>query len=75
MVVMDEEPSGTQHPTQDREGDPQLSTNDPHLGGRTPDQLQANLGDLADNKLWKLMEDLCQEVTLRELNAPSGTHH
>ena len=51
------------------------SPNDPHRGGKTPCQLQANLGDLVDAKLWKLMEDLHQEVTLKEINAPPGTHH
>ena len=32
------------------------------------------LGDLVNAELWQLMEDLCQEVTLRELNVPPGTH-
>ena len=32
--------------------------------------LQVNLGDLADNKLQQLMEELCREITLQELNAP-----
>ena len=73
MVEIDGKPSGTQHPTPDREGDPQLSHSDPHLGGRTPHQSQVNLGDLADNELLQLMEDLCQEVTLRELSAPQGS--
>ena len=50
-VVMDGEPSGTQHPTPDREGNSQLSPHEPHPGGRTPSQLQANLGDLADDEL------------------------
>ena len=36
MAVMDGEPSGTPHPTPDREADPQLSPRDPHPGGRTP---------------------------------------
>ena len=59
MVVIDGEPSGTQHPTPDGEGDPHLSPSDPHLGGMTPHQLQMNLVDLADDELQHLMEDLC----------------
>ena len=50
-------------------GTPQHSPCDCHLGGSTPHQLQVNLGDLADDKLQQLMEDLHQEVALRELNA------
>ena len=53
MVVVNGEPSGGQPPTPDREEEPQLSPSEPHLGGRTPCQLQMNLGDLADNKLWQ----------------------
>ena len=74
MAVMEGEPSGTQDPTQDREGNPQVSPSDPHPDGRTPHQLQVNLGDLGDAKLQQLMEDLFWEVTLRELNAPQGIH-
>ena len=74
MVVTDGEPSGTQHPTPDREGDHHLSNSDPDLGGRTQCQLQVNLGDLADSELQQLMEDLCWEVALSELNAPPRTH-
>ena len=65
MVVMDGEPSGAQHPTPDREGNPQCSLSDHHLGGSTPSQLQANLGDFVDIELQQVMEDLCREVTLR----------
>ena len=39
-------------------------------GGSTLHQLQVNLGDLADDELWQLMEVLCREVTVRELNSP-----
>ena len=68
MVVMDGEPSGTQHPTPDREEGPQLSPGDHHLGGWTPHQIQVNLRDLRDAELCQFMEDLYQEVALRELN-------
>ena len=75
MVVVGGEPSGSHHPTPDREGNLQHSPCDCHLGGSTPCQLQASLGDLADDKLWQLMEDLYWEVTLRELNEPAETHY
>ena len=71
IVVWDGEPSGTQPPTPDREEEPQPSPNDPHPGGRTPHQFQANFRDA---KLRQLMGDLCWEVALRELNMPPGTN-
>ena len=64
MAVVNGEPSGMQSSTPDREGEPQLSPCDPYLGGRTLHQLQVNLGDLADDELQQLMEDLCWEVAL-----------
>ena len=51
MVVIDGEPSGAQHPTTDREGNPQQSPSYCHLTGITPCQLQANLEDLVDDEL------------------------
>ena len=72
MAVVNGEPSGTQPLTPDR-GRNQISPSDLHLGGRTPHQLQVNLGDLGDDELWQLMEDLCQEVALQELYAPQGS--
>ena len=72
MAARDEELSDAQPSTCDRGEKPLPSPNDPHLGGRTPHQLQVNLGDLAEAELWQLMGDLQQEVTLRELNAPQG---
>ena len=73
MAVVNGEPSGTQPATPDKEEESQLSPSDPHPCRRTRHQLQVNLGDLGDNELWQLMEDLSQEVTLRELNAPPGS--
>ena len=67
MVVVTGEPSGTQPATPDIEDEPHLLPINPHLGGRTPCQLQPNL---RDDKVWQLMEDLYWEVALRELNAP-----
>ena len=51
MVVVDGEPSGAQHPTPDREGNPQHCPHDCHPGGSTLHQLYANLGDLVDDEL------------------------
>ena len=51
MVVIGGETSGAQHPTPDRDGNPQQSPSDCHLGGSAPHQLQANLGDLVDDEL------------------------
>ena len=62
MAVVGGDPSGTQPPPSDGEEEPHLSPSNPHLGGRTPQHLQANLGDLADNEFCQLMEDLCWKV-------------
>ena len=70
MVVVDGEPSDSHHPTPDREGNPQHSSHGCHPGGSTPHQLQVNLGNLADDELQQLMEDVMWDVTLRQLNAP-----
>ena len=64
MAVVGGEPSGTQSPPSDREEEPHISPNNPHPSGRTPQHLQANLRDLADNELHQLMEDLHQKVAL-----------
>ena len=52
------------------EGDPPSPTGNPHLGGGTLLHLQAELGNLADQELHQLMEDLCQEIALCKLHAP-----
>ena len=52
------------------EGDPHTPTGNPHLGGHTPHLLQAELGNLADEGLRQLVEDLHQEIALCELHAP-----
>ena len=70
MAAVGGEPSSTQPLPSNGEEEPHLSPSNPHPGGRTPQHLQANLGDLADNELCQLMEDLCWEVALQELNAP-----
>ena len=65
--VKDGELSGTQSLTPDREEVPQQPPSNPHPDGRTQCQFQMDLGDA---QLRQLIEDLCQEVTLRELNVP-----
>ena len=72
IVARDGEPSDTQPPNPDRQEELQSSPSDSHPDGRTPHQLQMDLGDA---QLRKLMEDLHWEVALRELSAPTGTHH
>ena len=70
VAVRDGEPSGTHSLTPDRQEVPQPPPSNPHPDGRTPHQFQVDLGDLGDAQLRQLMEDLCQEVALRELNVP-----
>ena len=72
MAARNGEPLGAQPPTPDMEEDPKPSPSDPHPDGKTPHQLQVNLGDLEDAELQQLMEDLCWEVALRELNVTQG---
>ena len=55
--------------------EPHLPPGNPHPGGGTPHHLQVELGDLADLELCQLLEDLCGEVTLCELNAPPEALH
>ena len=62
MTVLNVEPSGAQPLPSNRGEEPHSSPGNPNPGGRTPQQLQANLGDLADDELQQLMEDLHQEV-------------
>ena len=52
-----------------------MPTGEPHPGGGIPYHLQADLANLAKDDLHQLMEDLCWEVTLCELNAPPEALH
>ena len=70
MTAVGGKPSRTQPPPLEGEGEPHVPTGDPHPGGETPHYLQADIGNLADHELHQLMEDLCWEVMLHELNAP-----
>ena len=58
LAIANGEPLGTLCQTLDREGDPQLSPSNCNPGGRTPCHLQVNLGNLGDDELWQLLEDL-----------------
>ena len=51
------------------EGDPHSPTGNLHLDGVTQHCLQAELGNLTDQELQQLMEDLYQEITLCKLHA------
>ena len=70
MATVGWEPTRTHPPPSEGEGEPHLAAGNPHPGGGTLHHLQADLGDLANDELHQLMEDLCWEVTLYELNAP-----
>ena len=70
MTAVGVEPSRTHPPPSEGVGEPHLFTDNPHPGGGTPHHLQAALSNLADHELCQLMEDLHQEFTLHELNAP-----
>ena len=73
VAVRDGCPSGAHTVTPDREEVPQPSPSNPQLDGRTPHQYQMDLRDLGDAQLRQVMENLCQEVSLRELNeSPQG---
>ena len=62
--------SKLQSPPSEGEGDPNAPTGILHPGGNTLHCLQAEPGNLMDQELWQLMEDLHQEITLHELHAP-----
>ena len=64
MAVVNGEPSGTQPLPSDGEEEPHLFPSNPHLSGRTPQHFQANLGDLTDNELQQLMEELHRKIAL-----------
>ena len=64
------DPSKLQSPPSEGEGDPNSPTGNPHWDEGTLQCLQAELGNLTDQELQQLMEDLCQEITLCKLHAP-----
>ena len=70
ITIVGGDPSKLQSPPSEGEGDAHSPTGNPHPGGGTLHCLQAELGDLVDQELHQLMEDLHQEVALCELHAP-----
>ena len=54
----------------EEEGEPHPPHDNPHPSGEILCHLQVELGNLADHELHQLVEDLHQEITLCELNAP-----
>ena len=72
IAIVVGDPSKLQSPPSEGEDESHLPTGNPHLGGGTPHHLQAELGNLTDQELHQLMEDLCQEIALHELHAPQA---
>ena len=70
IAVMGGDPSKPRSLPSEGEGDSHLPTSNPHTGGGTLHHLQAELGDLADQELHQLLEDLHQEIPLHEVHAP-----
>ena len=70
MIVVGGDPSEPQSPPSEGEGEPHSPTVNPHPSGETLHCLQAELGNLTNHKLCQLVEDLCKEIALCELNAP-----
>ena len=58
MSAVDGKPFGTQASPLEGDGGPLSPTENPHPGGETPHCLQTDLGDLADQELHQLLEDL-----------------
>ena len=73
-AVRDGYPSGINSPTPDREEVPQPSPSNSQLDGGPHASIRWDLRDFGDAQLRQLMEDLHQEVALREFNVPPGTH-
>ena len=70
LTVGEGDPSKLHSLPSEGEGDPQSPTGNPQPVRGTLHCLQAEFGDLADQELHQLMEDLCQEITLHEFHAP-----
>ena len=70
MAVVGGEPSIPQPLPSEGKEDVHSPTSYPQPSRETQQHLTTDLGDLVDDKLHQLMEDLCQEVILCELNVP-----
>ena len=69
------DPLKLQFPPSEEEGELHTPTDNPLPSGATLHHLQVELGDLTDCKLCQLVENLCQEITVHELNAASVALH
>ena len=67
--------SKPQSPPSEEEGEPHSPHDNSYPSGETLHCLQAELGNLPDHELHQLVEDLHQEITLCELNAPPEALH
>ena len=74
LTAVGGKPSRTQPPPSEGEGNLIHLLVTPTWVGK-PHTISAYFGNLADHKLHQLMENLCQEVTLPELNAPPEALH
>ena len=70
IIAVGGDSSKLQSPPSEEEEEPHSPHDNPHPSGEMPCHLQAELGDLANHELCQLVEDLHQEITLCELNAP-----
>ena len=75
MAVVGGEPSRPQPPPSEGEEEVHLATGNPSQVGELHNVSKQTLGTLADDKLHQLMEDLCQEAALCELNVPPRILH
>ena len=75
IATVGKDPFKPQSPPSGEEDESYSPTGNPHLGGRTLHCLQTELGNLTDQELHQLMEDLCQEIALCELHAPPSNPH
>ena len=75
IIAVGEDSSKLQSPPSEEEGEPHLPHDNPHPSGEMPCHLQAELGNLTNHELYQLVEDLCQEIALHEVNAlPAALH-
>ena len=70
IMTMCEDHSQPQSPPSEEEGEPHSPHDNPHPNGETLHHLQVEFGKLTVHELHQLVEDLCQEITLCELNVP-----
>ena len=70
IVAVGGDSSKLQSPPSEEEGESHSPHDNPHPSREMPHCLQAELGYLTNHELHQLMEDLCEEIALCELNAP-----